>query len=471
MAAATAVTGIRIAALVFALIAAALAPGARADRTVLLDSTYDDRDAGRAGAKGVEAQIGLLGDPALDAYVQGIGDKLLRAIPNRPFAYRFRIVDQVEPNAFALPGGHIFVSRGLLALANDEDELACVIGHEIGHVAKRHAAAQQGTASGQFPLANPMIRAGRMAAYSRDLERSADHDGQILCSAAGYDPRGLARFLESLTNYQKLQPGGIRRASYFDTHPLSSERSTVARVEATELRWKRDPKLTDPRAALLARIDGLPVGQRPEAGVFIGDVFIHPTLGFKLRFPRGWQKSNTPQAVGAQATRGEAVVFLTGDVPPGEPRAVAERWATENMRGMGQVEKGGPFAVGGLSAWRLDVVGSSGNARVHSYVTFIPFSKAIWRITGAAAGKKDLEATVATTRSFRALNDEDLAALRETRIAIVRAESSETLMGLTARTSNAWSAYDTAIYNALQPSHRFAGGESVKIARGSPYRR
>ncbi len=460
----------RLAALALAGLAAALAPAARADRTVLLDSAYDDRDAGREGAKGVEAQIGLLGDPALDAYVQGIGDKLLRAIPSRQFEYRFRVVDQVEPNAFALPGGHIFVSRGLLALANDEDELACVIGHEIGHVAKRHAAAQQGAARGQFPLVNPWVRAGRMAAYSRDLERSADHDGQILCAAVGYDPRGLARFLESLMNYQKLQTGDVRRASYFDTHPLSSERATVARVEASELRWKRDPKRTDPRGALLAHIDGLPVGQRPESGVFIGDVFLHPTLGFKLRFPRSWQKANTPQAVGAQAPRGDPVVFLMGDVPPGEPRAVAERWAAENMRGMGQVEKGGPFAVGGLPAWRLDVVGSSGSARVRSYVTFIPFSNAIWRLTGAAVADKDLQATVATTRSFHALNDEDTAAIRETRVAVVRAEASENLTALATRTSNAWSAYETAIYNGLSPSHSFEGGESVKIARESPYR-
>lgn len=458
-------------ALALALLATALAPGARADRTVLLDSVYDDRDAGRAAAVGVEAQVGLLGDPALDAYVQGIGEKLLRAIPNRQFEYRFRVVDQVEPNAFALPGGHIFVSRGLLALANDEDELACVIGHEIGHVAKRHAAAQQGTASGQFPLVNAWVRQGKMAAYSRDLERSADHDGQILCAAVGYDPRALARFLESLMNYQKLEPGGIRAASYFDTHPLSSERATVARVEASELRWKRDPKMTDPRGALLAHIEGLPVGQRPETGIFVGDVFLHPALNFKLRFPRTWRKSNTPQAVGAQAPRGDAVVFMMADVPPGEPRVVAERWATENVRGMGQVEKAAPFAVGGLPGWRLDVVASSSSGRVRSYITFLPYAKAIWRITGAAVKDKDLEATLATTRSFREMNAEDLAVIRETRVAVARAEAGENLTVLTSRTSNTWSAYETAIYNGLQPSHTFAGGESVKIARASSYKR
>ncbi len=450
------------------MLATALASPTRADRTILLDSAYDDREAGRAGAKGVEAQIGLLNDPALDAYVQGIGDKLLRAIPNRQFEFHFRVVDQVEPNAFALPGGHIFVSRGLLAMANDEDELACVIGHEIGHVVKRHSAASQGTARGLFPLVDPRMRAGRMAAYSRDLERSADHDGQILCSAAGYDPQGLARFLETLMNYEKVQGGGLRSASYFDTHPLSSERATVARVEASELRWKRDPKMTDPRAALLAHIDGLPVGQRPESGMFFGDVFLHPGMGFKLRFPRTWQKQNTPQAVGAQSPRGDAVVFLTGDVPPGEPRAVAERWADENARAMGgSVEGGAPFPVGGLPAWRLDMTGSSGGALVRSYVTFIPFANAMFRITGAALGEKDLEATVTTTRSFRELSDQDRAAIRETRLAVVHAEAGEDLAALSKRTSNKWGSYETAIYNGLSPSQRFEGGESVKIARES----
>ena len=460
----------RLAALALAVLAATLPSATRADRTILLDSAYDDREAGREGAKGVEAQIGLLGDPALDAYVQGLGDKLLRAIPNRQFEFHFRVVDQIEPNAFALPGGHIFVSRGLLALANDEDELACVIGHEIGHVVKRHSAASQGTASSQFPLLDPMLRAGRMAAYSRDLERSADHDGQILCSAAGYDPRGLARFLESLMNYEKLQIGGFRQASYFDSHPLSSERATVARVEASELRWKRDPKLSDPRAALLAHIDGLPVGQRPESGVFLGDVFLQPVLGFKLRFPRTWRRSNTPTAVGAQSPRGDAVVFMMGDVPPGEPRAVAERWADQNARAMGgQVENGAPFPVGGLQAWRLDMVGSSGGASFRSYVTFIPYANSIFRITGAALAEKDLEATVATTRSFRELSDEDRAAIRETRVAIARAEAGEDIAALTTRTSNKWSAYETALYNGMSPGQRFEGGESVKIARESAF--
>jgi predicted Zn-dependent protease len=104
---------------------------------------------------------------------------------------------------------------------------------------------------------------------------------------------------------------------------------------------------------------------------------------------------------------------------------------------------------------------------MRSYITFVPFADAIWRITGAAVSEKDLGATLATTRSFRALSDEDRAAVRETRLGIAHAEPGEDLTALKARTSNVWSAYETAVFNALPPSHRFEGGESVKIARES----
>ena len=436
----------------------------------MLDTAEADREVGRQQSQAVVAQIGVVKNEALAKYVQALGAKLARFAPPQPFAYQFQVVDQWSPNAFALPGGHIFVSRGLLALINDEDELGCVIGHEIGHVVKRHAAAQQEAERSMFPLLGPMMRAGEMAAYSRDLERSADHDGQILCAAAGYDPLGLARFLESMMSWEKLETGGPRGASFFDSHPSSSERSTVARVDASELRWTRDPKLGDPRAALLAHTEGLAVGQRPEAGVFLGDVFLHPGLGFKLRFPHGWAKANTAQVVGAQAPRGNAVVYLMSDVPKGEPRQVAESWASQNLHGNAEVENGAAVAVGGLQSWRLDVAGSAGGVPVRSYITFIPFANAIWRLTGAAVEDKDLDATLVTTRSFRELSDDDRAAIRVTRLAIVRAEPGEDFAGLTTRASNVWDPYTTAVYNELEPSHRFEGGESVKVTRESPYR-
>ena len=171
--------------LALALGACSSAPGKRGEkpkRTVLV-TAYDDARVGQEASRAVAAQIGLLEDPALDAYVNEIGRTLLRGIPRRPFAYQFAVVDQFEPNAFALPGGYVFVSRGLLALANSEDELANVVGHEITHAARRHAAAQQELTRRQNPLLLGWMRTAHLASYGRDMEREADRGGQMLAAA------------------------------------------------------------------------------------------------------------------------------------------------------------------------------------------------------------------------------------------------------------------------------------------------
>ena len=458
----------RLAAACAALFLLLTSVSARAERTTILESTYDEADVGRAGAASVEQQVGTLDDPALVAYVQKIGDKLLRAVPQRSSAYRFQVVDEAEPNAFALPGGYIFISRGLLTLVSNEDELACVIGHEIAHVAKRHAAAKQGARRGQSVLVSPFLRAGRSAAYSRDLERTADRDGQILCAAAGYDPRGLATFLESLMRYERLQTGQARDAGYFDSHPLSRERASIAFIGASELRWKRDGSLADPAAALLERTEGLAIGQRPEAGMFMGSVFIHPVLGFKLRFPPRWRTANGGAAVGAQAPQGDAVVYLTADPQPGAPEQVAKQWAEKEVRPPLNVKGSGPLRVGTVQAWKLDLLGGPQGAR--SYVTFIPHRGKVWRITGAGLVGPNLESTLLTARSFRPVNEEDRAIVRATRLRIATAEPGEDLAALTQRTGSTWSVLEASVFNGgRSATQTFEGGERVKIALGEPY--
>jgi predicted Zn-dependent protease len=402
------------------------------ERTVLL-SEEDDARVGREAAQGVEVEIGTLDDPELTAYVGSIGKKLLRAIARRSFKYSFRVADQTEPNAFALPGGYIFISRGLLELVNSEDELACVIGHEIAHVAKRHAAARQGVARGQMPLVSPVLLQGRMAAYSRDLEQTADHDGQILCAAAGYDPRGMATFLQSLDRATRIERGYSSNASFFDTHPTSTRRAAIASIQASELRWKRDPNIGDPRAALLDKIDGLPVGQRPESGIFRGDVFFHPDLDFKLRFPRRWRTANTPQMVGAMAPRGEAAVWLSGDVPPGDPRQVADAWARRSSEELGPVQDSGPFRVGLVQAWQL----SFSRRGARSYVTFVPHRDAMF--------------------------------VTATRLRVIEAQAGESVPDLVKRTGCVWDPFTTAVYNGVGADHAFEAGELVKIAKSEPY--
>ena len=451
----------------------ASSPKSGSGKRVILSTTYDDAAAGQEAAQGVALELGTFDDPTLETYINGIGRKLLRGVPRNNFDYQFKVIDQEEPNAFALPGGYIFVSRGLLALANNEDELACVLGHEIIHAAKRHAAAQQALSKTINPLAMPWNRAASMAAYGRDMERDADKGGQILCAAAGYDPLAMSTFLESLGQQQRLRTGYSRRPSFFDTHPGTNERVAINAVRSGEMRWQRDSSLGDSRAALLTKIEGLPVGQRPETGIFEGDTFLHPVLDFQIRFPSGWQQVNGNQSVGAIAPLGEAAIFLMAGPGGGEPRQAAEAWvanAQETQRI--KVIESKPVKVGKVDAWRMRLEMATGGPRVTSYVTFVPYRDANWRITGMAkslSGDQYLGRTLAATRSFGPMTPKERRTIRSLRLHVVEARAGENLFALSGRTDNAWSPADTAVYNAIFVDHRFKGGESLKIIRVVPW--
>jgi predicted Zn-dependent protease len=446
-------------------------PGKR--KQPLLVSKADDARAGREASRAVEAQIGIIDDAELNAYVNRIGQRLLKGLPYRSFDYEFHVVDQVEPNAFALPGGFIFISRGLLALTNNEDELANVIGHEITHAAQRHAAARQALIKQKGMLLILPTQAASVAGYGRDMERSADKGGQILAAAAGYDPEGMATFMGSLQSRERLLHGAPRRARFFDTHPTSSERASVNAIRANDMRWVRDPALGDTVVNHLRQIDGIDIGPRPQAGVFVGERFLHPDLDFQIRFPRGWSTMNSRQAVGAQSPRGEAVVFLSAETKDLDPRAAAEAFTEENQKqGMVRVTDSKPVKLAGGDGWRLEVEAKQRGGTVVAFVTFLPHRDSTWRFTGASLSfdsQKYQGRLLNTFRSFRPLSPEQRASIHGTQLALVEARAGETTAGVCGRTDNVWSVPETALSNGVTARHTYKGGELVKIARSYSY--
>ena len=482
--------------LALALLAASLAACARnpvtGRREAVLQTERGEIEQGDAAAAEVAAQIGLLEEPELRAYIDALGQRLAKQSPRTQLVHRFEIVMMQEPNAFALPGGHIYVSRGLLELVDSEDELATVIGHEIGHVAARHSVARQ---TANAPLAPVRILAGiggaatsivapgvgslvtglgqlpgalALAAYSREQEREADRLGQQYAAATGFDPSALAKFMETLTREEAMAGADPNRRSFFASHPRSPERSrdAVEFAKTLTIAVVTPPALE--RAAFLERLDGMLVGASAAEGVFIEERFLHADLGVGLSFPKQWETLNAPQAVAAiQKERlGQVIVQLVAEGADPMETALAFdkeiRLATAPRR----------LQINGLSAAQAEAELSQNGERLRVLITWVAHRERIYQIAGMASRRnfESLRATLSEVAlSFHELDDAERAEVKQDRLRIATARAGETLAELGERTGNRWSVERTALANALEPDAKLAAGALVKIAVAEPF--
>ncbi|MBY0400541.1 M48 family metalloprotease [Myxococcota bacterium] len=449
---------------------------------IVLDTEYDDRRVGDEQTEAVRAEMGIVEDPELNRYVRSVATRLLRYAPPRPFEYEFAIVDQVVPNAFAMPGGKIYVSRGLLALVGSEDELAGVIGHEITHAAERHAAARLEISRRMNPLVLGWARAAQIAAYGRDQERDADRGGQILCAKAGYDPGGIATFLRKLDALERYEIGWSRLPFFLATHPTSPERSALASDRAASLDWKREPGIADGRPfGYLSIVDGLVLGDDPAGGLFDGPLFVHPEMRFSIRFPAGWETANTQQAVAAISPQGDAQATLTLAGPGDDVEKVVDEFLemeAESLRA--RVGNRRKIMLGKLEAIRLEGRGTEQimtpvgpqDLAVYMQMTFVAHEGAVYRLaltSIAGSAIKYRGRATAFAMSFRPIDEAGAHSLEVTRLRIARALESETLQALSERTRNALELGYTGVLNGIFASTELAQGRPIKIGIAEPY--
>ena len=466
--------------LAIALLLAACAPAPkqpaepREKRTVILDTPQADAAAGEEQNRDVSAQVGIVKDPKLEKYLQALGEKLVRFATDRPFAYRFQVVDQWSPNAFALPGGFIYVSRGLLVLTNSEDELACVIGHEITHAAARHAAGRQTYMQQLPPFSLGLPRMASVAAYARDQERMADTGGQRLCAAAGYDPRAMSTFLQSLDAIERLQMGSSRIPTFLDTHPGTGERIGSTAVFASTLPPPPPRDVAALREKYLEHFEGVVLGADPAEGVIDGSRFLHPDMDFGLAFPNGWQIMNTPAAVVAAPQRHDARFALEDAGPGDDPEAVAkpdlekrlsEVRAVIEFQGRQETRCCKTYVVRG------SVMSPQGFA-LAGQLTWIALGGRVYRLSAAfvpIAAQKYADRARLFVRSFHPLSPDERASIQVTRLKLVRAKAGETIPQLSARTGNVYDTHQTAIANGLSVDAQLTEGELLKIGVRVPY--
>ena len=458
-------------------------------------SADKERELGDEEAKKVEASMGLVADPALLLYVQAVGNRVARQSPRQDTSYTFQVVNRPEANAFALPNGNIYVSRGLLALANSEDELAGVLAHEVVHVAARHTVRSANVAAATSPLRiatgiagvatgiiAPRVGEGIMglgetateaflAPYSRSQEREADDVGVELAARAGYDPTGLPRILGALERDEALHRDGPPRQSFFDTHPATPERVRETQERAAALRPESAGPVANTRRDLLARLDGLLIGDDPADGTFVDSRFFHPVLGIALRFPAEWETRNGPRAVVGYTQDKEALVLLTVAGRGDDPVPVAQ--AAERSASVRLLERATTLEINGLRAVRSLVTADGERGPTTLDFTWIAHGGIVYRIVGVSptqryGGYQPLFDQVVS--SFRAITPADLAQIREARLRLVEARAGERPGDVSRRTGSVWSGDEIAVVNNLASDARLAAGQVLKVALPEPYR-
>jgi predicted Zn-dependent protease len=350
-------------------------------RELMLVSESEEIQLGGQADADVVRQYGLYEDQKLNAYVKDLGQRVGKVSHRPQLSYHVKVLDVSVVNAFAVPGGYVYFTRGILATLNNEAELAGVMGHEIGHITARHSAqqmsraqlAQIGMAMGS--LVSPEFRALSELAgmgvqmlflkFSRDNERQADDLGVEYASKVGYDASQMANFFETL---DRMQPHSDKSGlpSWFSTHPNPQERERVVRERAREWQQKLGQKdLKVGRNAYLSHIDGLVFGEDPRQGFVDDGVFYHPQLRFQFPVPRDWKVNNTPSQVQMESEQGGAIILLSitsGTSPKQATIHFAEQYKAS-------VIKYDARKVNGLSAYRLisDIGTQGGVVRVMSY--------------------------------------------------------------------------------------------------------
>lgn len=455
---------------------------ATGERELSLVSESQEISMGREADQSISASLGLVDDPALQAYVSEVGGRMAAASERPGLPWEFHVVDDPVVNAFALPGGFIYLTRGILAHFESEAEMAGVLGHEIGHVTARHSVSQMsrqqlqqiGLGVGMI-LSEDLREYGGVLAtglgllnlsYSRGDETQSDELGVRYMSRTGYDADALVGVFRMLASVSGGAEGRVPEWQL--THPYPENREEHIRSILDTLSAPSADRVA--RDAFLDRIDGLVYGADPREGYFQEGRFFHPELAFRLDFPSGWSTVNQKTVVGAVSPQEDAVIALTVAGDDGEDPAEAVRsfLAQEGVRG-GTVrgsDEDGIYRARALFSARTE------QGEIRGEVLFLRHGDALYRILGyASAGRWDARAgsVAATLSSFAPVTDPEVLGVQPHRLEIVTLDRAVTLETFASRYDpEVVTEEELARLNRVEPGDRMEAGRRVKGVTGRP---
>jgi predicted Zn-dependent protease len=426
---------------------------------------------------------GVYEDPKLQAMLEQTVERLVAASERPDQHYRLTMLNSQSINAFALPTGQIYVTRGLIALADDESELASVLAHEMGHVIARHAELRQQQVrqadlvsrvvsdvvtdpeAGALALAKSKLA---LASFSRAQEFEADAIGIGIAARAGYDPYGAARFLTAMERNAELKPeqsSAINPAApdFLSSHPSTPERVTNAIANARQYRapaTETAQDLEQARDTYLSNIDGIVFGDDPSEGFVRGRRFLHPKLGFTFTAPEGFTLDNTAQAVlGVKHGGGQALRLDVVRVPAEQTLAayLTSGWI-ENID-PATVED---VNVNGFQGTTAAAKGDDWDFRLYA----IRFGSDVYRFIFAT--KHSTPETERTFResvgTFRRMSLAEIEQAKPLHLKVVTVAPGDTVEKLASRMAATEHAADRfRVLNGLEPAEKLKPGSEVKI--------
>ena len=464
-----------------AILAACAVNPATGRRQLSLISEGQEVAMGREYDPQVAASMGFYADDDLQRFVQQLGTSLAAKSERPTLSWTFRVVDDPVVNAFALPGGYIYVTRGLLARLSSEAELAGVVGHEIGHVTARHSATQlsrQQLAQVGFALGSVFSRdvaqLSNIASealgvlflkYSRDNEREADDLGLRYMRRGGYDAREMPDVFTMLERVSVAEGGG-RTPEWLATHPNPENRRAriaqeVAALPADSLGHRVE------RDAYLRRLDGLVYGDDPRAGFFRGPEFLHPSFRFRLRFPDGWATQNSREAVIAVSPAKDAIVQVSVAEQPSADAAARAFLGRQGVTG------GAPSrsSVGGSPAVSAAFRAATDNGELRGTAAFVEYGGRVYQLLAfapAAQWSTYQPAGERAIRTFAPLTERAALDVQAWRITLITTDRSTTLAELARTRPSPVPAARLALLNQVEQTSAIAPGTLVKWVVGQP---
>ncbi|HEX5421090.1 MAG TPA: M48 family metalloprotease [Gammaproteobacteria bacterium] len=452
------------------------------ERELSLISEQQAISMGKESAAQVEQTVGLVPDQGLQSYVASVGHKLAADTERPDLPWEFHVVDDPSPNAFALPGGFIFVTRGLIDLMTSEAELAGVLGHEIGHVTAKHSVVQLSRQQiaqlglGLGAVLSPQIAQLSQLAnqgldllflkYSRDDERQADALGFKYMVNEGYDPKQMTDVFQALEQSSKLA-GASPLPGWLSSHPSDPERIASAKARVAALPEAKQNGNVG-RDAYVPHLDGLVYGKDPREGFFRGDWFYQPELSLRIAVPSDWQRQNLKQSVEAVSPKQDAAARLAISKAATPEAAVQAFLAQQGVRGLASQRQN----LDGNPAIVTEFQAAIQNGTVAGYVAYISHGQATYELLAYAPSAAFDQQQLLLQRivtSFATVRDKDILNVRAQHIGIVKLPSAMSLEEFARRYPSSIKLDELALLNQMNDTKApIPAGTLLKRVTGGP---